>query len=85
MGLLLPYTEGGLEARRQGELFGQQRFVALLKRRRLNVQRQPHMVLDQVLAFSEGTLHDDVAVLALSLTATAPRAARPFAQETLLN
>jgi len=65
--LLLLYTDGVLEARRNGEFFERTRLEALLKRKRLSVARLPRMVLDQVLAFSGGRLNDDLAVLAVSL------------------
>ncbi len=65
--LLLLYTDGVIEARRKGEYFGEKRLATILKRRRVSAERLPHVVLDQVLAFSGGDLKDDIAVLALSL------------------
>ena len=47
-----------------------------LKRKRITVGRLPHLVLDQLLAYSHGTLSDDVAVLAIQFTA------RPRGSET---
>ena len=84
--LLLLYTDGVIEARRNGEFFGEKRLETMLKRKRISVERLPHTVLDQVLAFSGGGLRDDVAVLALSLTGMSetPRAVSAFAQESLL-
>jgi serine phosphatase RsbU (regulator of sigma subunit) len=66
--LLFLYTDGVIETRRDGDFFGQERLERLLRRKRVTVERLPHLVLDQLLAFSEGHLSDDVAVLALSLT-----------------
>ena len=69
-----------------GEFFGEKRLVTLLKRKRISVDRLPHMVLDQVLAFSGGGLQDDVAILALSLTGVGEGAARSgpdLAQQTM--
>ena len=65
--ILLLYTDGVTEARRDGEFFGEQRLKALLRRRRLSVERLPHVILDQVLAFSGGNLRDDIAMLSLQL------------------
>jgi PAS domain S-box-containing protein len=84
--LLLLYTDGVIEARRNDEFFGEKRLETLLRRKRISVERLPHTVLDQVLAFSGGDLKDDVAVLALSFAGPAP-GARPghgFEQESLL-
>jgi PAS domain S-box-containing protein len=64
--LLLLYTDGIIEARRDGELFGERRLQALLKRR-VSVERLPQVIVDEVLDFSGGALQDDVAVLSLSL------------------
>jgi hypothetical protein len=40
----------------------------LLRRKRISTTRLPHLILDQLLAFSYGRLNDDVAILALRLT-----------------
>ncbi len=84
--LLLLYTDGVIEARRGGEFFGEKRLETLLRRKRISVERLPHTVLDQVLAFSGGGLRDDVAVLALSFAGPAPgaRGGPGFVQESLL-
>jgi serine phosphatase RsbU (regulator of sigma subunit) len=69
--LLLLYTDGIIEARRDREFFGEERLRALLDRKRLSVGRLPAYVLDKVLAFSRGALQDDVAVLSLLIAAEA--------------
>lgn len=84
--LLLLYTDGVLEARRNGDFFGQKRLERLLGRKGISVERLPHLVLDQVLSFSGGSLTDDIAILALSLTEAVgeSRPGQPFRQEKLL-
>lgn len=84
--LLLLYTDGVIEARRNKEFFGEKRLETLLRRKRLSVERLPHTIVDQVLAFSGGDLRDDVAVLALSFAGPAPGARQDgrFTQESLL-
>jgi PAS domain S-box-containing protein len=65
--LLLLYTDGVTEARRDGELFGDQRLADLVSQAEGAVEQLPQRVLDAVLAFSAGRLKDDVAVLVLAL------------------
>lgn len=65
--ILVLYTDGVIETRRDGEFFGEKRLENIVKRKRVSPERLPHLILDQVLAFSQGRLEDDVAVLALSL------------------
>jgi sigma-B regulation protein RsbU (phosphoserine phosphatase) len=66
--LLLLYTDGVTEARRDRQLFGSERLQRLMSRKRISAERLPDLVLDRVLAFSGGTLRDDVAMLALMCT-----------------
>ncbi len=83
--LLLMYTDGVIEARRDGEFFGEERLEGLLAAGTTSAEALPTQVLEQVLSFSRGALNDDVAVLALSLTGTvrstdreaAPRSGAP--------
>ncbi|MBN2566177.1 MAG: PAS domain S-box protein, partial [Candidatus Eisenbacteria bacterium] len=72
--LLFLYTDGVIEARRDGELFGQEGLMAILKGwTGSSLELLPQAVLSEVLAFSEGSLSDDLAILALRLTADAGR------------
>jgi len=83
--VLLLYTDGVIETRRGEEFFGEERLLRLLKRKRTSVFRLPHLILEQVLAFSDGALKDDVAILALSLTEPRqPLPEKPFHQERML-
>jgi PAS domain S-box-containing protein len=86
--LLVLFTDGVIEARRSGELFGEKRLESLLKRKPVPPSRLPHVILDQVLAFSEGSLQDDVAILTLLVgeNGNGGKAnAKPFKQEKLLD
>jgi len=65
---LVLYTDGVIEARRNGDFFGEQRLETLIREAQVSVEHLPDRVLDEVLAFSGGALKDDVAVLVLSLT-----------------
>jgi serine phosphatase RsbU (regulator of sigma subunit) len=58
------YTDGVLEARRDGELYGFERLDALLsERRELPAQQLAQAVLEDCRAFAEGELADDCAVV----------------------
>jgi serine phosphatase RsbU (regulator of sigma subunit) len=62
------YTDGVLEARREGELYGAERLDRLLsERRRLPAQELAAAVLEDCRAFSGGELDDDCAVVCLRL------------------
>ena len=66
--LLFLYTDGIVEARRNGDFFGQDRLVEAIQRSAdPSPARLPTEVLEEVLAFSDGVLRDDVALLALRL------------------
>ena len=63
---LLLYTDGLTEARRDGELFGEERLLEAFKSRLgLRLEELPEAVLGDVLAFTGGKFQDDVAILAV--------------------
>jgi PAS domain S-box-containing protein len=64
---LVLYTDGVIEARRDGELFGEGRLEQLVREADVPIEALPERLLEEVLAFSGGELRDDVAMLALSL------------------
>jgi serine phosphatase RsbU (regulator of sigma subunit) len=64
--VLLFYTDGIIEARRDADFFGEGRLAASLARISAEpVETLPPMLLDEVLAFSGGLLRDDAALLAV--------------------
>lgn len=69
--MLFLYTDGVTEARRDGDLYGERRLQDLLSGTPVSVDEVPELVLRDVLSFSGGALHDDVAILALSLVGEA--------------
>jgi serine phosphatase RsbU (regulator of sigma subunit) len=84
--LLVMYTDGIIEARRDGDFFGEDRLAELTRMVGVPVERLPEVVLSEVLAFSGGTLKDDVALLAVSLADETARGIRhSYRQETLLH
>jgi phosphoserine phosphatase RsbU/P len=65
--LLLLYTDGVTEARRDGELFGEDRLHDLIEKDARPVDELPQAILDAVLEFSDDKLRDDLAIMAVSL------------------
>ena len=59
------YTDGVIETRRRGEFFGQERLKYLMRRKGTTAEGLPPLILDRVLGFSNGTLTDDIGVLAI--------------------
>ena len=67
--LLLLYTDGASEARRDGRFFGEAGLVeALTRYGGRGPEDLPQLVLDDILRFSGGILTDDVALLAVGLS-----------------
>jgi PAS domain S-box-containing protein len=65
--LLLLYTDGITEARRDGDLYGEERLAEALGRTSDRpVDELPSLLLGEALDFSGGTLRDDVALLAVN-------------------
>jgi PAS domain S-box-containing protein len=65
--LLLLYTDGLTEARRNGNFFGEAGLAATLaKLGSQPIEELPSALLNEVLSFSDGRLRDDVALLAVS-------------------
>ena len=64
--MLLLYTDGILEARRDSEWFGAERLAkSLAKLRHASADKMPERLLAEVLRFSGGTLRDDTVVLSV--------------------
>jgi serine phosphatase RsbU (regulator of sigma subunit) len=65
--ILLLYTDGVTEARRGGEMFGEQRLLDWLTQHgAMDLDYLPSALLTSVLDFSDGILQDDVAILAVA-------------------
>jgi hypothetical protein len=65
--VLVMYTDGVTEARRERELFGEERLAeALWELRGTPVAELPEALLSSVLEFSGGALRDDVVILCLA-------------------
>jgi serine phosphatase RsbU (regulator of sigma subunit) len=68
-GTLLLYTDGVIEARRDGETYGEERLDALLSGRTgLSAARLARAVADDCRAFAGGDLGDDCAVVVIRRT-----------------
>jgi serine phosphatase RsbU (regulator of sigma subunit) len=68
--LLFLYTDGLTEARRDGELFGEDRLFEMLAAERGGYPEHTlRAVVGKVLSFTEGRLSDDLAVLAVQRAA----------------
>jgi len=64
---LVLYTDGVTEAKRDGELFGEDRLVEFVRGMPPTpVKKVPAAVFDEVLRFTGGTLSDDVAIVSVA-------------------
>jgi sigma-B regulation protein RsbU (phosphoserine phosphatase) len=67
--ILLLYSDGVTEARRNGEMFREERLARLVSGSTVrSARRLPGVVFDSLVRFTGGTLLDDVALLAIALT-----------------
>jgi sigma-B regulation protein RsbU (phosphoserine phosphatase) len=65
---LLLFTDGLTEARRKGDLFGEERVLSIVRGKRWDSPRElVEAVMRETLSFSGGELIDDIAVVALRL------------------
>jgi sigma-B regulation protein RsbU (phosphoserine phosphatase) len=65
--LVVMYTDGVVEARRGGELYGDRRLIALVADSQPDVEVVTTRVIADVLDFQAGDANDDIAVLALQV------------------
>jgi len=63
---LLLYTDGLVEARRDGEFFGEDRLLKLVSENKgLSTQRLVNLIVTKVKSFAKGVLGDDIVILAI--------------------
>lgn len=80
---LFLYTDGLTEARRGGELYGEDRlFAALIDSEDRRPRKLMHRVVADMMAYSHGRLRDDLAILAVKRAPEGP--ARPHQSKLLL-
>lgn len=65
--MLVAYTDGVIEARRDAELFGEERLLRLIETQDVGAEEMTDRVYSGILEFAGGKLTDDIAVLSLSL------------------
>ncbi|HZD61039.1 MAG TPA: PAS domain S-box protein [Anaerolineae bacterium] len=64
---LILYTDGVIEARRDGEFFEEDHLIEFVRELEpISAKEVPRAIFDEVLRFSSGRLQDDVALLALA-------------------
>jgi serine phosphatase RsbU (regulator of sigma subunit) len=68
--ILVLYTDGIIEARRNSDFYGENRLVDLLKHlNNISAKELPQEIFNDVLGYAKGVTSDDIAVLAVSLEA----------------
>jgi len=76
--VVLLYTDGLLEARSNGQLFGEPGISkALIDIASIDVADMPSAILEAAASFADDELDDDVAVVAFSLAEPAPGFSEP--------
>ena len=66
--VLVLYTDGVTEARRNGELFGEQRLTEFVRQMEtMPTKDVPQTIFDEVLGYTGGTLSDDTAIISVSI------------------
>lgn len=69
--ILLLYTDGIIEARADGELFGEERLIELFNNLgESRVKEIPSIIFKQTAAFADNKLSDDIALVAVGLSKT---------------
>jgi len=65
--ILILYTDGTTEAKRNGELFGEEKLISLIESLKFkSPQEYPGHIFSEVLKYAKGRLLDDVVLLAVS-------------------
>jgi PAS domain S-box-containing protein len=64
--ILLLYTDGLIEARRDHDFFGEQRAIDFVRNSMAETRQLPEAIYSEVIRFTGGRLNDDVALLAVS-------------------
>lgn len=71
--MLVLYTDGVTEARCEGDFYGEDRLVRLVRGSgTTNTKEMPQRILEEVSGFCEGSLKDDLAILTISFLGTTP-------------
>lgn len=77
---LVLYTDGAFEVRRASKMYGLDKLLDFVEHLRAPVPDIPKLILNEIQEYGEGTLWDDVAVLAVSRKKQPAKAARSSAR-----